>query len=173
MRNGGDPGVPQMDTEVLRETFDLAARGTSAAEARHRSLAWLTGHAVAREVADIAVLIVREFVTNAVVHGGSTVISCTLHLGGGLLRIEVTDQGTGGTSPVIRHATPDELSGRGLLLVSALSEAWGASPAVPRGWTVWATVRTATLARRRRHPRGSSATDANGRFGRCRAPAGE
>jgi anti-sigma regulatory factor (Ser/Thr protein kinase) len=140
MRNGGDPGVPQMDTEVLRETFDLAARGTSAGEARHRTLAWLTGHAVAPEVAETAVLIVSEFVANAVVHSGSAVISCTLYLGGGLLRIEVTDQGPGRSSPVIRHTTPDELSGRGLFLVSALSEAWGASPAVPRGWTVWATV---------------------------------
>jgi serine/threonine-protein kinase RsbW len=169
MRNGGDPGVPQMDTEVLRETFDLAARGTSAAEARHRSLAWLTRHAVAPEVADTAVLIISEFVANAVVHSGSTVISCALHLGGGLLRIEVTDEGTGRTSPVVRHVTPDELSGRGLLLVSALSEAWGASPAVPSGWTVWATVRTTTgLAHRRRHGRPPERTGT----GRPPAPAG-
>lgn len=134
-----------MDTEVLRETFDLVARSTSAAEARHRSLAWLADHAVPRQAADTAVLIVSEFVANAVVHSGGSVIGCALQLGGGLLRIEVTDQGTGHTSPVVRQAAADDVSGRGLLLVSAMSEAWGASPAVPSGWTVWATVRTTAL----------------------------
>jgi anti-sigma regulatory factor (Ser/Thr protein kinase) len=130
-----------MGTEVLRETFDLAARSTSAAEARHRSLAWLGRRAVAVQTAQTAALVVSEFVTNAVVHTGSTVISCTLQLGGGLLRVEVTDQGTGRTSPVIRHAAADEVCGRGLMLVSEISEAWGAFPAIPCGWTVWATLR--------------------------------
>lgn len=130
-----------MDTEVLRETFDVAARRTSVAEARHRSLAWLARHAVAQQAAQTAVLVVSEFVTNAVVHTSSTVISCTLQLGGDLLRVEVTDQGTGRTSPVIRHAALDEMGGRGLLLVNAVTEAWGAFPAVPRGWTVWAILR--------------------------------
>jgi anti-sigma regulatory factor (Ser/Thr protein kinase) len=141
-----------MDTEVLREAFNLTACGTSAAEARHRSAAWLARHAVAREVTETAVLIVSEFVTNAVVHSGGTVIGCALQLGDGLLRIEVTDQGTGQASPAVRHATADEVSGRGLLLVSALSEEWGASPAIPGGWTVWAIVGTAALTRRRHHP---------------------
>ena len=60
MRNGGDSRVPQMDTEVLRETFDVAARRTSVAEARHRSLAWLARHAVAQQAAQTAVLVVSE-----------------------------------------------------------------------------------------------------------------
>lgn len=132
-----------MDTEALRETFDLPARRASAAEARHRSLGWLTRHAVAHQAAETAVLVVSELVTNAVVHSGSTVIGCTLMLGGGRLRVEVTDQGTGRTAPVVRHAAAYDMTGRGLLLVSAVSEAWGASRAVPRGWTVWALVRTA------------------------------
>jgi anti-sigma regulatory factor (Ser/Thr protein kinase) len=149
MRNGGDPRVPQMDTEMLRETFDLTARSTSAAEARHRSLGWLTGHAVARQSAETAVLIVSEFVANAVVHSGSTVIRCALRFDGSLLRIEVTDQGNGHTSPAVKHAAADEISGRGLLLVSAVSEDWGAFPAAPCGWTVWATVRMTALAHRR------------------------
>ena len=141
MQNGGDSRVPQMDTEVLRETFDVAARRTSVAEARHRSLAWLAQHPVAREATQTAVLVVSEFVTNAVVHTGSTVISCTLQLGSGLLRVEVTDQGTGRTSPMLRHAAADDVGGRGLVLVNAVAEAWGAFPAVPCGWTVWATMR--------------------------------
>jgi anti-sigma regulatory factor (Ser/Thr protein kinase) len=142
MRNGGDLRVPQMDTGVLREAFDLAARATSPAEARRRSLDWLVKQAVLQQAAETAVLIVSEFVANAVVHTGSTVIRCALHLQGGLLRVEVTDQGTSRTSPVVRHAATDAISGRGLMMVSAVSEAWGAFPAVPCGWTVWAVVRT-------------------------------
>lgn len=165
MRNGGDPRVAQMDTETLRESFDLTARSTAAAEARHRSLGWLAGHAVGRQAAETAVLIVSEFVSNAVVHSGSTVIRCALQLGGSLLRIEVTDQGDGRAFPVIRHAAADEISGRGLLLVSAVAEEWGTLPAVPRGWTVWATVRTKTLTRRRRH-----AADSSERVRRAGAP---
>lgn len=145
MRNGGDSRVPQMDTEVVRETFDLAARTTSAAEARHRTIAWLTRHAVAGQAAETAVLIVSELVANAVVHSGSRAVRCALQLDGGLLRVEVTDQGTGQTPPAVRHAGADELSGRGLLLVSTVSEAWGASPALPCGWTVWAAFRTTEL----------------------------
>jgi anti-sigma regulatory factor (Ser/Thr protein kinase) len=133
--------VPQTDTQALRVTFGLVAHGRSAADARHRSLDWLARHAVTRQAAEAAVLVVSELVTNAVVHSGSALISCTLILGDALLRVEVTDQGTGGTAPVARHAALDEMTGRGLLLVSAVSEAWGASPAIPRGWTVWATVR--------------------------------
>lgn len=132
--------MPQTDTEELRETFALTARRTSAAEARHRSLGWLTEHSVQRQAADIAVLIVSELVTNAVVHSGSRQITCTLTIGDDLLRIEVTDQGTSPTAPVVRQAAADEMTGRGLLLVSLLSETWGTSPAVPQGWTVWATV---------------------------------
>lgn len=131
-----------MGAKVLGEAFDLAVGSSSAAEARHRALAWLIRNSIARQATETAALIVSELVTNAVVHSNTTVISCALQLDGSLLRVEVTDQGTSCTSPVIRHAAVDEMSGRGLLLVSAVSETWGASPAIPSGWTVWATVRT-------------------------------
>jgi anti-sigma regulatory factor (Ser/Thr protein kinase) len=138
--NGGESSVSQTDTEALREAFDLAARNTSAAEARHRTLAWLLRHSVGQEPAEAAVLVISELVTNAVVHSGSSVISCTLRLGGGLLHIEVTDQGTGQGEPAVREPSADDVSGRGLLLVSALSKGWGVSPASPSGLTVWAIV---------------------------------
>lgn len=140
--NGGDLGVPQMDTEVLREAFDLAARAASVAEARHRTLAWLFRCPVSQRAAEAAALVVSELVTNAIVHSGSDVVSCALRLGNGLLRIEVTDQGTSGAEPAVRMPAADDVSGRGLLLVSAVSEAWGVSPAIPAGRTVWAIVST-------------------------------
>jgi serine/threonine-protein kinase RsbW len=130
-----------MDTEVLREAFDLAARASSVAEARHRTLAWLFRYPVGQQAAESAVLIVSELVTNAIVHSGSDIVRCVLRLGSGLLRIEVTDQGVGVAEPAVRMPADDDVSGRGLLLVSAVSEEWGVSPAVPGGRTVWATVR--------------------------------
>jgi anti-sigma regulatory factor (Ser/Thr protein kinase) len=138
--NGGDPYVPQADTEALREVFDLTATRASAAEARRRTLAWLLRHSIAAEAAEAAVLIISELVANAVVHSGSSVIICTLRLGGGLLHIEVTDQGTGQREPAVKEPSTDDVSGRGLLLVSTLSKAWGVTPAIPSGRTVWAIV---------------------------------
>ena len=135
-----------MDTEVLREAFDLAACPTSVAEARHRTLSWLFRYAVGEQAAEAAVLIVSELVTNAIVHSGSEAVSCVLRLGSGLLRIEVTDQGVGVAEPTVRKPADDDVSGRGLLLVSAVSEAWGVRRALPAGRTVWATVRADVLA---------------------------
>ena len=131
-----------MDTEVLREAFDLAARAASVAEARHRTLAWLFRRPVGQQAAEAAALIVSELVTNAIVHSGSEVVSCVLRLGSGLLRIEVTDQGVGTAEPAARMPADDDVSGRGLLLVSAVSEEWGVSSTIPGGRTVWAVVRT-------------------------------
>jgi serine/threonine-protein kinase RsbW len=140
--NGGESRLPQADTEALREGFNLAARSTSAAEARHRTLAWLLSHSIDQEATEAAVLIISELVTNAVVHSGSSVIGCTLRLDSGSLHIEVTDQGTGPHEPAVGEPAADDVSGRGLLLVSALSKAWGVGPAIPSGRTVWATVLT-------------------------------
>jgi serine/threonine-protein kinase RsbW len=141
-RDGGDARVPRTDAEVPREAFDLAARRASVAEARHRTLAWLLCRRVGQQAAETAVLVVSELVTNAVVHSGSDVIRCALRLGAGLLRIEVTDQGAGRAEPAVRKPAPDDVSGRGLLLVSTVAEAWGVIPAAGGGWTVWATVDT-------------------------------
>jgi serine/threonine-protein kinase RsbW len=143
--NGGESSVSQTDTEALREAFDLAARNTSAAEARHRTLAWLLRHSVGQEPAEAAVLVISELVTNAVVHSGTGVIGCVLQLGGGLVQIEVTDQGAGEQEPALREPDEGDVSGRGLLLVSAVSKAWGVTPVGPSGRTVWATVIAAEL----------------------------
>lgn len=133
-----------MDTGVCvrHEAFQLAMHGTSVAQARHRTLSWLLRHSIAGETAETAVLITSELVTNALVHSVSDVISCALHLDNGHLRIEVTDQGTIKTAPAVQHPALEDLSGRGLLLVDTLSEAWGVTPATPCGQTVWAIVPT-------------------------------
>jgi len=138
--NGGDLRVLPAETDELREVFDLAAESASAAEARRRALGWLAGHCIGQESAEAAELIISELVTNAVVHSASSVISCALRLGGGMLYIEVTDQGAGQPVLAVQEADAEDVSGRGLLLVSALSKAWGVTSAVPGGLTVWAAV---------------------------------
>ncbi|MGX4688725.1 ATP-binding protein [Streptomyces sp. JNUCC 63] len=60
----------------------------------------------------------------------------------GVLRIAVTDaRGERLPSPVTDLATPpDDESGRGLLIVTALADRWGTEPYPPSGKTVWAEV---------------------------------
>nr|WP_240483694.1 ATP-binding protein [Streptomyces pathocidini] len=102
--------------------FRLPALRTSAAEARRRVLALLSEWGADGETRDNTELVVSELVTNAVCHTDSESIACELRLSGALLRLRVTD-GEGG---------------RGLLLVEALSHAWGtASAPEGPGHTVW------------------------------------
>jgi serine/threonine-protein kinase RsbW len=111
----------------------LARQVTRAAVA-----AWRLGY-----LADSAVLLVSELVTNAVEHArpaaAGTVAGTVLRLeyGGGWLRIEVHD-----TSPhTPRPRTPDWLdeSGFGLMLVDALAAKWGVQQTA-QGKAVWAEL---------------------------------
>lgn len=132
-----------IEADVQQASFDLPAHPASAAEARYRTRDWLHRHPVGRDAAEAALLIISELVANAVTHAGGDLVRCDLHLAEGLLRIEVTDHGPRYLQPEIRQPALDDLSGRGLLLVSTLSCAWGVIPAELSGWTVWATVRVA------------------------------
>ncbi len=86
-----------------------------------------------------AQLIVTELATNAVVHGRAPV-TLRLDRAPGLLRIEVADSGSGHAS-TRRPQMPAPLapSGRGLLLVSRLAQAWGGQ-STDQGWLAWATL---------------------------------
>jgi anti-sigma regulatory factor (Ser/Thr protein kinase) len=100
---------------------------------------------------DSAQLVASELVTNAVVHAG-TDIDLTLRLIPPLLHVAVRD---GSTQPariadIVDQSSP---SGRGLLLVDALSTAWG-SVVLNSGKVVWATIRV-----RHRSPGVNSAPD--------------
>jgi anti-anti-sigma factor len=89
-------------------------------------------------VSDTAQLVASELVTNAVVHAG-TPIELTLRLLPPLLHIAVRDRGPG--HPKITGLVDESAeSGRGLVLVEALSSSWG-SFVPPFGKIVWATVR--------------------------------
>ncbi|PLW73238.1 ATP-binding protein [Streptomyces sp. SCUT-3] len=88
---------------------------------------------------DAAAQVVTELVTNVYEHTEER--ACSLWLGtlGEVLRVEVQDAGRG--APLRRIGLPDDATGgRGLLLVQALSTAWGVER-LPFGKVVWSEMR--------------------------------
>jgi CheY-like chemotaxis protein/anti-sigma regulatory factor (Ser/Thr protein kinase) len=86
---------------------------------------------------DAAGLVVTELATNAVLHAGSPYTVQVSHAGGAL-RIEVADHHDGTPEP--QPFSADAESGRGIVLVSAVSTSWGID-AQPEGKVTWAELR--------------------------------
>lgn len=81
------------------------------------------------DVADTAVLLLSELMTNAVRHGrvpAGREVAARCVLDGDVFRVEVADASE--ALPCPREAGPDDESGRGLALVELLADAWGACP---------------------------------------------
>lgn len=93
------------------------------------------GHWGQTALADTAVLMASELVTNALRHAPGPDIGFRVFLRGGELVIEVRDGSP--NRPVLRNASLDDETGRGLLLVNAMASAWGTSP---DGATTWCTL---------------------------------
>src|SRR5688572_19223785 len=101
-------------------------RASGVRVARRRLTASLTGVVSQDRLAD-ALAVVAELVGNAIRHacalpGGVVRVAWRL-LGGGRLRIVVTDGGParGTSSPQVRAPSTDAVDGRGLAIVEALS----------------------------------------------------
>jgi anti-sigma regulatory factor (Ser/Thr protein kinase) len=106
----------------MARAVELLGRPVSVRKARVFTGDVLADDGVEASVIELAVLLVSELVTNAVVHAPSR-ISLTVHTDAHWVRIEVQDQGRG--RPVLRRATKDELNGRGLHVVDKLATDWG------------------------------------------------
>ena len=90
--------------------------------------------------ADVALLLVSELVTNAVLHAG-TDIGVVVQVLGGRLRVAVTD---GSPQDVLTGRGPRGAErGRGLLLVERLADGWGVERR-PDGKGVWFELRLAS-----------------------------
>lgn len=97
------------------------------------------------DVADDAVLIASELVTNAVTHAQTdSEITVRLLSPDGQVRIEVADGCE--QAPAATEPDPDGASGRGMAMVASLSAAWGVELRAGSK-TVWADVLRMT------HPR--------------------
>ena len=89
-------------------------------------------------ICDDLLLIVSELVTNSISAGASS-IELQLSLHQPIVNVNVLDDGAGWPTP--RNASITDPHGRGLKIVAALADSWGATRA-PDGRTgVWARVR--------------------------------
>lgn len=107
----------------------------------------LAGWSVCADTCDTAALVISELVTNAIVHTASSRVVCELHDHDDTVRIAVQDEGCAPDEPHPSPQRPEEEHGRGLLLVEALCQAWGAQEHGP-GLLVWAELRRQTDAAR-------------------------
>ena len=106
----------------MARAVELLGRPASVREARVFTDAVLAADGVEASIIEVAVLLVSELVTNAVVHARGP-ICLTVHTDAHWVRIEVEDPGH--RRPVLRAATLDAVDGRGLLVVDKLATDWG------------------------------------------------
>lgn len=125
-------------------TFRLSRSRRSVGRTRALAHAVLGAWGVGQEVVETAELVLSELVTNAlrvpVPRDRQVGVRIVRSPGDGLLRLEVSDAGSG--RPEVRTPGEDETCGRGLMLVEALAHCWGVEERVAGiGKTVWAELK--------------------------------
>lgn len=132
---------------VGRFDAQLPSELSSVVAARRLVEAAANAWAIPGATAEDASLAVSELVTNAVLHAGTTIGVSVSRLGTGM-RLEVTDGNA--HVPMIDVEHPEDLlatrsmTGRGLAVVAATADRWGADPgnSTGSGKTIWAEVGT-------------------------------
>lgn len=119
------------DGRTVRE-LSLAPEPAAAREARRALTEVLLEEGFEDRVSDAA-LAISEVVTNAVLHGREP-ITVRFLVGTDGVRVEVHDGSP--VSPAFSMMDPTAVTGRGLVLVSAVSDSWGVDPD-EHGKTVW------------------------------------
>lgn len=149
-----------IDGEMLME---LDGGPNSVPMARRAVQAWLVDRDVPGSVIERARLVVTELADNAVRHA-RTAFSVRVAVDGDRVVLEVADGD--GRHPVVHRPDPDAVSGRGLWLVSRLSDRWGVEPR-DGGKIVWVrllvrgSATTGAVAHERHRPRGDEAFGAD------------
>jgi anti-sigma regulatory factor (Ser/Thr protein kinase) len=138
--------LSDVNTETTTPTAEFTQRFTSTHRgsrlARHLAVHQLDewGYAYGGDVSDAAAQVVAELAANAVTHGRvpGRDFELRLLLTPEALRIEVSDaRGEHGPAPA--EPALDAETGRGLLLLTALTTNWGVSDR-PIGKTIWAEL---------------------------------
>ena len=114
--------APTRPTELYQRRVRLTREPTAAAEARSQVRAAIGDWKVAVDP-DIAILLTSDLVTNAIVHGEGDTVTLAIRCSRSHLRIDVYDQSR--YRPVGANDLVDADTGRGLVLVAALSTDWG------------------------------------------------
>ncbi|WP_435128775.1 ATP-binding protein [Actinacidiphila sp. bgisy144] len=86
-------------------------------------------------VAEDLALVISELVTNALRHGGGCTSVCLAHGAAGTIHLEVRQKAR--CLPQVLPTSAEDESGRGLLIVSSLSDSWGVGES---GDSVWCTL---------------------------------
>jgi len=131
--------------------IELAARSTTPFWARRHTEAVLGAWHIPPDAVEVAVLLTSELVTNAVAASArheepapAAEIIQTLRHQPGRIVIEVSDRNP--SPPVVTDAGPDAESGRGLMLVQALSKEWSYYFPPSGGKTIYAVISADELA---------------------------
>jgi anti-sigma regulatory factor (Ser/Thr protein kinase) len=123
------------ETTTLMGVFPWTSHSPS--HARHFVVRALEEWGAERELVDDAALVVTELTTNALLHAQSA-STVKLSVSREAVCISVADSAL--TLPQPRMPQPFECSGRGLGLIAAVADRWGAEP-VREGKVVWAELR--------------------------------
>jgi anti-sigma regulatory factor (Ser/Thr protein kinase) len=124
------------DNAGYSETLPCTAESADAA--RHLVRTALAGWHLER-LTDDAVLIVSELVANSVRHTSSRIIRAVVTRRDDSVLLAVVD--TCKDRVLRRNARPDDVAGRGLMLVDVLSDRWG-TDVLPFGKRVWCELHT-------------------------------
>jgi len=128
--------APTRPTELYQRRVRLARQSSAPGEARGQVRAALRAWKVPVDH-DIAILLTSDLVTNAVVHGDGETVTLAIRCTRDYLRIDVYDKTR--YLPIGAAEPPDPDSGRGLVLVAALSAEWG-SFRTPAGKAMYFTL---------------------------------
>ena len=128
--------APTRPTALQRRRVSLTAGPAAAAQARRQVRAAICSWDVPVDP-DVAVLLTSELVTNAIKHEVGETVLLAITCSGDRLRVDVHD--TSCFLPVALDAPADAEAGRGLMLVTSLSEEWG-TYRTPAGKAVYFTL---------------------------------
>ena len=125
--------------EAHQLTLSVPTTPAAATKVRHEAVDAIAGWnaGLSTEVMHTAELVISELVTNAVQYAGTASVSLSVCLGEVVLRIEVCDGSPVLPQPDLPDA--DSEGGRGLFLVAALADRYGADP-VKGGKRCWAEI---------------------------------
>lgn len=122
----------------LRAKVELPLRPEAASSAR-RIVAGVLGAWRLQELVQDTQLVVSELIGNAYQHApGHETVELEVLLHGGAVTIRVSDGSA--LRPMMRAASDDDSTGRGLMIVEALSSRWGYEDH-EGGKQVWAEIR--------------------------------
>ena len=125
----------RVDRAVERH-WELPPQARSVVDARRQVRAVLADWGL-DSLADAALLLTSELVTNALLHARTGLSLTVARTSPDGLRVAVADASP--VLPVSRSAPPTATTGRGLHLLVQLADEWGVDTTAP-GKTVWFTV---------------------------------